>query len=90
MLLFQGSALPDQIVSPMSEASVSPTSNVETIPCKVNWKDRKATDVGCGVLFLVSLLAWFGKLVTWEGSEPSIFWGLVRVFCVYDYVGGYN
>jgi len=54
-------------------ASVQPSESIDTLPAKVAWKNRKTTDIGCGLLYLAGLLIWFAVGFAFIGSAKPIF-----------------
>eukprot|EP00518_Triparma_eleuthera_P003966 CAMPEP_0182462158 /NCGR_PEP_ID=MMETSP1319-20130603/6508_1 /TAXON_ID=172717 /ORGANISM="Bolidomonas pacifica, Strain RCC208" /LENGTH=723 /DNA_ID=CAMNT_0024661551 /DNA_START=46 /DNA_END=2214 /DNA_ORIENTATION=- len=62
-----------------SAVAVAPAGAIETIPTKVEWKNRKPTDIMCGAIYLIGLLAWLGlgfsfmasSVPTWETDSDG-------------------
>ena len=44
----------------------------DKIKPRVEWKNRQPTDVGCGVVFLLSLLAWISKC-KWTKKKAGLY-----------------
>uniref|UniRef100_A0A7S2VW62 Choline transporter-like protein n=1 Tax=Triparma pacifica TaxID=91992 RepID=A0A7S2VW62_9STRA len=57
----------------MSTGAVQPAGSIDTIPTKVNWQERRATDLGCAFLYLVALMAWFDIGFAMMGAEMEVF-----------------
>ncbi|GMH82562.1 hypothetical protein TrVE_jg5075 [Triparma verrucosa] len=54
-------------------ASVQPSETIDTLPAKVAWKNRKTTDIGCGLFYLAGILIWFAVGFAFIGSAKPIY-----------------
>ncbi|GMH94619.1 hypothetical protein TL16_g12958 [Triparma laevis f. inornata] len=57
----------------MSSAVQPSDGPIETLPPKVEWKYRKATDIGCGALYLAGLFVWFAVGFAFLGMAKPVF-----------------